>query len=796
MQFVSLIATANRYRCQQLGVPVKQLVTTRRHLSAYGPSRLALAAAMLVASSAAYAEDDASAAASADAIVVTGLRGTGMASATKTDTPLIETPQTITVIDAEELQRRNALSLNQALGYVAGVAANQRGGTVSRYDQMYLRGFAPGLFLDGMRLIAGPYSTPQTDFNRIDQIDIMKGPASVLYGNGTPGGLINMTSKTPEAEPFGRIEGQVGNYDSLRLAADINQPLDADDKWRARLVGGWQKTDGFTKLTESERYHISPMIAFVPDEKTSVTLLASYQHAPSGSGYSGAPVHGSALPNPNGPVRYHLNTGDPAYEAYDHKQKSVSALLRHAFSENFAIRSNVRFQNNKLHYRQFYVAGFATKGSGLDVNTDYSTIIRGGGGADEDFDTLTFDSSANAKFKTGGIEHDVLAGVDYMRITGENFQHFNTGQTGNPLTSIPNLNLYAPVYGRTVPSFDLTVLSPNYTNNYSKRDQIGVYIQDQVTIGQLHLIASGRWDWYDQSTLNKKNDVRTPLSQNAFTMRLGALYELEFGLSPYVSYSESFEPQAGTDYLGKSFVPTTGKMWELGAKYQPPGMNALFTVSAYELKRQNVPVGDPLAGTGGRPANSQIQIGETRVRGVEIEGRGEVSPGFDIVFAGTYTDALITQGAPAVPPVAPTSSRLGSTGTPSTTGTVPLGVPEWQASAFLSYDFGKGGAGQQPLGGLSLGGGFRYVSGSYGSTSYKVANSVAIFESFKTDGFTLFDAMIGYELGYVSPALQGLSLAVNAQNLFNKQHISSCFFTNSCYFGASRTVVASLRYRW
>lgn len=760
-------------------------------------SRMALGAAMLLGPQTAFATGAvAEGGGSSDTIVVTGLREASVSSATKTGTPLIETSQTITVIDSEELERRNAISLNQAVGYVAGVAANQRGGTVSRYDQMNLRGFAPGLFLDGMRLIAGPYSTPQTDFNRIDQIDIMKGPASVLYGNGTPGGLINLSSKKPEAEASGRLEGQVGNYNSLRFVGDINQPLDAGGKWRVRLVGGWQKADGFTDMTESERYHISPMIAFVPDEKTSITLIAAYQHAPSGGGYSGVPAYGSVLPNPNGPLDRHLNTGDPAYEVYDHKQKSVALLFRRDFNEHLAFRSNFRFQNNKLSYRQLYVGGFATTGSGLNVNTDYGTIIRGGGGADEDFDTLTLDNSVNAKFNTGGIEHDILVGLDYLRITGENFQQFNTGQTANPLTSIPNLGLFAPVYGGTMPSLDLKLLSAAYANTYTTRDQTGLYIQDQMTIGGLHLIASGRWDWYEQRTLNKKNRALTPLSQSAFTMRFGALYEFEFGLSPYVSYSESFEPQAGADYLGNPFTPTTGNMYEAGLKYQPNGLNALFTLSAYELKRQNVPVGDPLAGTGGRPANSQVQIGETRIRGVELEARGELRPGLDLIFAGTYADAEITQGTPAVAAVAPTPIRLGSSGTPSTTGTPALGVPEWQASAFLSYDFGKAGAGEGPLGGLSLGGGFRYVGGSWGSTSYKVVNSVTTFEMFKTRGFTLVDAMLAYDLGHAIPSLDGLSVAVNAQNLFDKRHVSACPFTNSCYFGASRTVVGSLRYKW
>jgi iron complex outermembrane recepter protein len=764
-----------------------------------GLSRLAIVAAMIAAPQAAFAADngaEAETAADSSSIVVTGLRETRVSSGTKSNTPLIETPQAITVIDSSELTLRNAISLNQAVGYVAGISANQRGGTVNRYDQMNLRGFTPGIFLDGMRLLAGPYSMPQTDFNRIDQIDIMKGPSSVLYGNGAPGGLINLTSKKPEATPSGRVELQLGNYATKRAVADVNQPLDADGKWRARIVGGWQKADGFTRNTVSERYHVSPMLAFVPDDKTSITLIAAYQHAPTGGGYSGVPAYGSVLPNPNGQLPRNLNTGEPGYEDYNHKQKAVTLLARHEFNEHLAFRSNFRFQNNKLSYRQIYVGGFTTTGTGLNVNTNYGTIIRGGGGADEDFDTLTIDNSLNAKFETFGIKHDIIAGLDYLRITGENFQQFNTGQTANPLTSIPNLNLFAPVYGVSLPSRDLTVLSAAYVNTHTKRDQVGFYIQDQLTIGGLHLIASGRWDRYEQFTLNKKNSTTTPLKQNAFTMRLGALYEFDFGLSPYFSYSESFEPQAGADYLGNAFTPTTGSIYEAGLKYQPRGMKALFTLSAYELKRQNVPVADPLAGTGGRPTNSQVQIGETRIRGVELEGRGEIRPGVDLIFAGTYMDALITQGTPAVAAVAPTATRLGTSGTPTTTGTIPLGTPEWMASAFLSYDFARGGAAETPIGGLSLGAGFRYVGGSYGSTSYKVVNSVTTFELFKTRSFTLVDAVIGYDLGQASPSLKGLSVAVNAQNLFDKRHVSACPFSNSCYFGAARTVVGSLRYSW
>ncbi|MBH1997614.1 MAG: TonB-dependent siderophore receptor [Sphingomonadaceae bacterium] len=748
---------------------------------------------MLLTQGLAQAEDDVEN--SRDTIIVTGINDNKVSTGTKTDTPLMATPQSITIIDREELTRRNVQSINDALGYVAGVSTNQRGAMATRYDQLVLRGFSPGLYLDGMRLIAGPYSTPQIDFNRVDHIDVVKGPASVLYGNSTPGGLVNLTSKMPEATAFGRLEGQAGNYDTFRMTGDVNQPLDSEGRLKARIVGGWQKGDNLAQGTFSERWHFSPMLTFSPDAATSLTLIATYQHTPHGGGYSGTPAAGTVLPNPNGTLPRNMNTGDPGYERYDHKAKSIAAFFRHDFNDYLSVASNARFQNNKLSYRQIYTGGFATTGTGANRNSDYSIITRGGGGADEDFDTLTLDNHLNAKFATGFIQHNLLVGVDYQRISGENVQQFNTGVAGG----IPNLSLFAPTYGVGLPSFDVTKLSAAYTNTFSKRDQLGVYFQDQMSIGRLQLNASGRQDWYEQTSLNLNPTTAaaraapvTNLSQTAFTMRLGALYEFAFGLSPYFSYSESFEPQAGTRYVTATetapFVPVTGHQYEGGLKYQPPGTNALFTASIYQLKRQGVPVADPRGGTNGIPVNATIQIGEVRVRGVEFEGRGEIFPGFDVVGAASYTDAVITEGAPAIAPTATNS------GTPTTTGTQQLGTPKWNASTFLSYDFGKAEKVNGALSGLSVGAGVRYVSGSDGTTNYAVINNVTTFQRFRTGNFALVDAMLGYDLSKVG--LTGWSASINAANLFNKTYISACPFLNSCYYGGPRTVVGSIRFNW
>ncbi len=696
----------------------------------------------------------------------------------KTDTPLIALPQNVVAIDNDELTRRNALSINQALGYVAGVSPNQRGNVATRYDQLYLRGFTPGIFMDGMRLLGGVYASPQVDFHLVESVDVIKGPASVLYGNATPGGLVNLTSKLPYATPGGRIELAAGNYDLLRSAIDVNQPIDRDGRWQFRVIAGAERSDGFVALTRNRRYYARPMLTFAPDEATSVTFILNYQRDPEAASYSGVPVYGSALPNPRGQFATDLNVSEPGYEAFDRKQRSATLLFRRTLAPGLTWTSNARYLDVDLHYRQIYLSAFATTGTGANRQTDFATIVRGGGGADEAFRTITVDNRIAARFATGPMTHTLLAGVDWQNNRGTNSQQFNTGVTTNPVTSIANLNLYDPVYYGPVPSFPLT-----QTRNLRKIDQVGAYVQDQIAIGGLNLIASGRWDWYDQLTRNRNLTegsaaAVTRLAQTAFTTRLGALYETTIGLSPFASYSESFEPQTGSGFDGRPFRPVTGRQYEAGLKFQPRGLDALFTLSAFDLRRRNVPVGDPV-NTG-----FSIQAGEVAIRGVELDGRGEIAPGLTVTVAGTYTDARTTRGTPVVG----TGDQLAGV-----TGTKPLGIPTWSASSFVAYDLAKAAAG--PLAGLNLGGGVRYVGESDG-TAQSVVNGVTVTRRFASPGYVLADLLVGYDLGRADPTLNGLNLSLNVANLFDTRHIASCFFNNSCYFGASRTVVGTLRFSW
>ncbi|MEJ8630733.1 hypothetical protein P0F65_14325 [Sphingomonas sp. I4] len=236
-----------------------------------------------------------------DEIVVEGEREKrSAASGTKTDIPLIATPQTIAVIDQEELTRRNAQSINQALGYVAGVAPTSAATSPPATTSCSCAASRPASSWTGCGCSAGSMPARRSTSIWSRSVDVVKGPAGVTYGSGTPGGLINLTSKLPYAGAGGRIELAAGNYALLRSSIDVNQPLDADERWLFRMIAGAEESDGFIQNTANRRYYARPMLTFAPDKATSVTLILNYQRDPESGSYSGVPVYGSALPNPFG----------------------------------------------------------------------------------------------------------------------------------------------------------------------------------------------------------------------------------------------------------------------------------------------------------------------------------------------------------------------------------------------------------------------------------------------------------------------------------------------------------------
>ena len=715
-------------------------------------SRAALAGALVgaFASTARAGEGvvaDAAPAATGDEVVVTmrAAQPNRAVSGTKSDTPLIETPQSISVVDRDDLDLRVVQNLNQALRYTPGIGPDTRGNTAGRYDQQTLRGFTPDQYLDGLRLIGSQngYAIPQIDITRLDRVEVVKGPASVLYGQGSPGGIVALSSKLPTSDRFGELALTGGSFGYGQGVLDLGGPIDADGRWTFRLNAVANRSDTEIQHTEAERYGVSPAITWKPDDKTSWTLLYSYQNDPEGGDYGAMQPVGSLLPNPNGRVARDFFGSEPGFEQFKREQNAITSLFSRKLGfGDWVLRQNTRYMRTTTFYQSAYF---------FSLNPDLRTVPRFADLADEGLDALTTDTQLAGTVRTGPLLHSLVLGVDY--------QHTGQSEAAGFSGSATDLDIFDPVYGGPITPTPIT------TNLRLNLEQTGVYAQDQISWGGLRLMLSGRNDWVDAAQFDKSAKTTTAFDQQKFTGRAGLLYLFDNGLAPYVSYSTSFQPQIAFDKSGAVLPPTGGKQVEVGVKYQPKVWDALLTLSVYDLKQTNVATTDPSA----PGAFYSIAAGEIRSRGVELEGSARPRPGVELRAGYTYLDNKVTKD---------NSGLLGAR---------PYGVPQQTASALAIYTVGGG-----PLAGLGFGGGARYLGQSFNG----VAGGTVAKGEFKIPDATLFDLLGSYDFARLSPRLRGVTLNLDVTNLFDARYITSCYSTIWCWYGAGRSTQATVRYRW
>ncbi len=671
-------------------------------------------------------------------IVTAARRASSSAAGTKTNTPLIETPQSITVITRDILEDRGVIDLNEALRYTAGIAPETRGATATRYDQLNIRGFSPPEYLDGMRLMGGTYyATPQIDLDLLDRVEVVKGPASVLYGQTSPGGLINLASKLPTLDPHGEVSIGGGNFNLVEGMVDIGGPIDPNREFLYRFVGMGSMSDGQVRTTENRRYAISPSFTWAPDDDTSWTVLGTFQRDPMAASYGSVPPVGSVLPNPHGQVPVDFYDGDHSFERFDRTQTGISSFLVHRFEDDWTFKQNMRFLRTTTLYKSVYASYLAP---------DDITLHRGVAYSDESANAFTLDNQLSGQVDTGPVSHELLFGVDYQRDQSRLVAGFGYGGFFEP----PPIDLYAP-------DNDMAIQAPPITvDQRIVQRQTGLYGQDQIRFGNWIGMLSGRYDWYDARQRDELGNATSHDSETDFTGRVAVLYKFDSGFSPYVSYSTSFEPQTSTDFTGKILKPTNGDQIEAGLKYQPCDMDALITLSVYDIHQDNVATADPLH------PNFSIAAGEVRSRGVELEGRAKPFPGLEVFGSYTYLDNKIIKDNSGFE------------------GQRPYGVPRQTASAWGIYTIQEG-----LFAGLGLGGGVRYIGQSYdGDGTFTIPNA------------TLVDAVVKYDFSYVRPTLDGLKLTLNVTNLADEKYVSSCYYTSWCWYGSQRTVRADLRYSW
>lgn len=659
------------------------------------------------------------------------------AAGTKTDMPLIEMPQSVSVVTREQIEAQNADSLDQSFDYTPGIfslggGSNRRGSTGFTVRGFNVTGSAP-LYVNGSKFPINSLSGAAEPFN-YERIELVKGPASILYGQAAPGGIINLVTKRPTPEPLRELGVEIGSFDWKQMTADFGGPIDGDGHWGYRVTGLVRDADTMIDNIPDDRVAISPTVVWRPSDSTTLTLLASYYENETVYDY-GKPFQGTALPNPNGKIKPDRFVGEPHFNRFDTTGYTVGYLFEHAFTEQLQFRQNVLYFDYDSDYRDISTGALSADGR----RVSRSAYTRD----DEDYG-YSIDNQLQYKLQTGRLAQTFLVGVDYSWREFDRLQRNGT---------VGSLDLYAPVYGSAV------VINPTpSSHSVTESIQTGIYVQDHIKFDEHWvLLLGGRWDDAENEAKNQLNGSKTKTDADAFTGRVGLMYLSDSGFAPYISYSESFQPASGTDYFGKTFDPTTGEQYEAGIKYEPNNVNASVTLSVYELTQQNVTTPDVEHRDCVRYpttcGNFSEQTGEVRSRGVELEARASLADNLNLIGAYTKTDTEITESnGPDL------GRKLWS-------------APEDTASLWVDYTLAGG-----PADGLGLAAGVRYVG-----HSYNIDNSI------KVDDYTLLDLAVRYQL-------EQWRFALNVKNALDKEYIASCTF--ACFYGDERTVNLSAKYSW
>lgn len=681
--------------------------------------------------------------------------------ATKTNTPILETPQSISVVTRKQMDAQGVTSVAEALRYTSGVQSEIRGASNDGSPYLFSRGFYLDELVDGMRMPSGVsygYAVPNFDPYGMERIDVIKGPSSILFGQADPGGIANLVSKMPTDQPLHEIFVSAGNHGTTQAGFDLGGRLNSDGTLTYRLTGTGYYSDTDIDHARRQRYYIAPAITWRPDENTSLTLLAKYQYDPDAGYYNFVPAVGSLMDAPNGrriPTDRYL--GDTDFDHHRRTQVAVGYKFEHHFNSHWTFRQNFNYSYVRDNLADAFAYGYA---SPADTRLNRYSFTN-----HEHAKFFVLDNHAQADFSTGPVKHTVLAGVDYLRVLYRE-------TVGSQFFTAP-LDVYSPSYGVGIQ--DPAV---NSDDHYQRR-QIGAYMQDQMAYEKWRFLASIREDWSKTSDANpherqENGKDKQSQSPHAFTWRSGLLYLFGNGLTPYFSYATSFNPQSGRSYNNgnppRVTRPTTAQQYEVGLKYQPVGFNSFISLAAFQLKERNVLSPDLRFGNGAYSPYS-IVSGEVRVRGVELEGHASLTNHLNAILTYTYLDDITTHST-ATANVTKHGVNTGEI-TPMQ-GKTPWGIPKHMASGWLDYTFSDGA-----LRGFGGGGGVRYT-----------AHTLDESNTLRIPAQTQIDAMVHYELD------PHWHFAINGKNLFNHRYVASCQSAYTCTYGDGREVLATARYRW
>ncbi len=660
----------------------------------------------------------------------------------KTNALLVAVPQSISIINEQEMQSRCVITVNEALRYTPGVTADEYG-VEPRFDWLKIRGFDAqtfGIYRDGMRFNS---LSGKLDPFELESVEVLKGPSSVLYGEVPPGGLINQVTKRPSPERTTSVSGVFGSYARRQGQLDTTGAFDHAGVYQYRLLGLIRDSGTQTNFTPDNRRIIAPAFTWQPSERTNFTLLADYQHDRT-QWSQFLPASGTLTPNPNGVLPLSTFLGEPGLDYVLRNQGSAAYTADHLFVDGWDLHSNYRYQYINFKGQTVYGNGFDGAST---MNVTRSLF------ATPNVDRInTVDTRALRRFAVGSrFEQTLLFGYDYQRLDQNGQTYFVYG--------VGDINAYHPVYGQ----IHLAPAPPS-VNTDAILNQHGLYAQDQIKLDH-HLILTlgGRQDFANNAITN----LITPFSSSShldekLTGRAGVTYLTGSGVAPYFAYSTSFLPNAGalvydsaTMLPDLAAVPSLARQSEGGVKFQPRNASSFLTASLFQINETNVLVYNS--------AFTQFQAGEVRSRGIELEGVVSVARGLN--FHGGYThNATVTLIAANLP----TDSSQLSVGKwlPQT--------PRNTVTALADYTRAQGR--------------FRGIGGNFG-VRFNGTNAADSANSFFIPNYALLDASLRFGFHH-------MLYSVNATNVTDKRYVATCTSTAACYYGYSRNVLGTATYHF
>ncbi len=651
--------------------------------------------------------------------------------ATKTDTPIMDTPISIQIVPRAVIEDQKASTVTEALENVSGVRAQPALGLLSN---VIVRGFTnKNIYRNGLK--SNDDFPFQFDTANLQSIEVVKGPAQ-LYGRTEPGGLINLTTKKPLDIPYYSLEQRFGSYDLYRTEWDATGPLNKDKTLLYRFTGAYQNNNSFRDFVSNDRMLFAPSITWKPTDSTDATLDLQVVNQDFIADF-GLPVIGKRP----APIPISRSLGDPNTPTSNINQVQLGSLLNHRFNEDWAIHS--RFLASFDDVNQTFVTSTPAFNPGAALDQATGIMQRNVSYEENNNEKYATNLDLTGKFNLGFSKHAVLLGFDFYR------SFYTYGLKGFYNTPNPALaiNIYNPAPSYRIPQsvFDTAFL----TSQFPERDRSvffnqweGVYFQDQITLwDKLHIMGGGRYDWTEtargrSATYSQANALVDSVTRNdqGFSPRVGILYQPINELSVYGNWTTSFGANNGVSATGGSFSPQIGEQFEAGIKTSLFEDRFLATLAYYHLTKDNLLTPD----LNTSDPNDSIAIGQQRSQGIELDMTGQITDALSLIGSYAYTDARITKDNTGVQ-----GKRLNN-------------VPENAGSLWVKYDF----SGHKTLNGFSVGLG----TVAAGQREGDVANT------FQLPGYVRMDAFAAYKWNIKQTRV---TAQLNIRNLLDKQYYES-----------------------